>query len=82
MILLFLFENEIINYDLNIYQQIINKTESNSNLYCHFFYPEVKKFAREEEIKQIEEELTEKNLDISKFDQNRHEGENPSFVNG
>ena len=64
LILLFLFENNIINFDINIYQYIINKNESNGNRYCHFFYPEVKKFTTEEVIKRIENELITKNPDI------------------
>ena len=81
LILLFMFENDIINFDYDIYRLVINKNESNGNRYCHFFYPEVKKFATEEEIKRIESQLIEKNPNIfSNFDQSRHEGENPSKI--
>ena len=80
ILLLFLFENSIICSD-SIINLIINKIEKNGNRYCHFFYPEIKKFVDEEQIKKIEKEMIAKEPNIfDNFDQNRHKGENESYI--
>ena len=72
LILLFLFDNEVIKMDEKIYTEIINK----KNEYCHFFYPEIKSFLGSKRSKEIEEYA---NNDID-FDKKRHEGENDSYL--
>ncbi|KAK8871744.1 hypothetical protein M9Y10_007484 [Tritrichomonas musculus] len=75
-ILLFLFENKIINVDDQIYRELYLKTETNGNRYYHFFYPEIRIFPGYEKIEEIEEELTK--FDI--FNEKRHKGENDSYI--
>ncbi|KAK8860609.1 hypothetical protein M9Y10_012274 [Tritrichomonas musculus] len=72
LILLFLFDNEVIKMDEKIYTEIINK----KNEYCHFFYPEIKSFLGSKRSKEIEEYA---NNDID-FDKKRHEGENDWYL--
>ena len=81
MIVLFLFEREIITIDAIIYDKMCSKYEGNGNCYSHFFYPEIKKFLGDEKAKNIGEELLSINSNIfDHFDEKRHEGENDSFI--
>ena len=81
LIFIYLFENQIITFDDDIYKEIMSKIESNGIRYCHFFYPEVKKFVGEEKVKDIENELLLLNPKIfENFDEKRHEGENDSYI--
>ena len=80
-ILLFLFENQIIIYDEDINKEIISIIEENGNRYCHFFYPEVKEFNGEQKIRDIKNELLEKDSNVfDRFDEKRHEGENDTYI--
>lgn len=38
-------KNDIIKIDETIYNSILSKIEANGTKYCHFFYPELEKFA-------------------------------------
>ena len=82
LILLYLFENQIIKFSDSIFQKIVNINEPNKTRYCHFFYPEIIKFiADEDEIIQIEQELLTINSDILvRFEENRKEGQNESYI--
>ena len=77
IILLYLFENQILIVDDQIYKELIIKIETNGNRYCHFFYPELKEFIGEEKIKDIKEELL---YIFDRFDEKRHKGENDSYI--
>ncbi|KAK8844186.1 hypothetical protein M9Y10_024391 [Tritrichomonas musculus] len=80
-ILLFLIENKIITVDQNICIEIFNLNEPNGTRYCHFFFPEIKPFIKEETIKHIENELLSIDSNIfHNFDKKRHEGENDSYI--
>ncbi|KAK8839459.1 hypothetical protein M9Y10_031814 [Tritrichomonas musculus] len=81
VLLLFLLENNILILDEIIYNDISVKVEANNTKYCHFFYPEIKKFIGDEKTKEIEEELLSIDSNIfNNFDQKRHEGENDSYI--
>ena len=76
-ILLFLIENEIIKVDKCIAHKILTKSKNNGNGYGYFFYPEIKKFLTQKKIKEIKS----KNDNIfDNFDENRHKGENDSYI--
>ena len=80
-ILLFLLKKEIIMIDDDIYNELFSKTDSNGNRYCHFFYPELKKFKGEEKVKGIEKQIIGKDSNIfDGFEEKREEGENDSFI--
>lgn len=80
-IILFLFEKEIITLDSDIADEIINKTEFNDIHYCHFFYPELKKFYGEDKTKDIEKELLLYDSNVfDLYEKNRHEGENEAYI--
>ena len=68
-ILLFLFENDIIPADEAIANEIIR----NGAKFCHFFWPEIKKFLCKEKVQQFSE------FD-SNFDEKRRIGENDSYL--
>ncbi|KAK8880877.1 hypothetical protein M9Y10_003575 [Tritrichomonas musculus] len=74
LILLFLFEKKILQFDLNIYNAINSKIG-----YCHFFYPEIEEFLGEEKSKDIKNELLSIDPYIfENFDKKRHRGQNDS----
>ena len=80
-LLLFLFKKRIIVIDNIISNELLSKNEFNGNDYCHFFYPEIKKFIDKENIKSIEKELLEIDSNIfDHFDEKREEGENDTFI--
>ncbi|KAK8857347.1 hypothetical protein M9Y10_015751 [Tritrichomonas musculus] len=80
-ILLFLIENEIIKLDANIADSINNQYDKNGNRYRDFFYPELKPFLDQSKIKAIESYLLSENENIfDNFDENRHIGENNSYI--
>ena len=81
LILLYLFEKEIIVIDDIISQEIYKTVEKNGNRYCHFFYPEIKKFLKENQIQNIENDplFKEPNF-FDFFDEKRHLGENDSTI--
>ncbi|KAK8857366.1 hypothetical protein M9Y10_015771 [Tritrichomonas musculus] len=80
-ILLFLFQKEIIKIDESIVNCLLSKNDSNGNRYCHFFYPQIKKFISEEKVKNIEEELISKDSNVfDRFEEKQNEGENDSFI--
>lgn len=81
LFLLFLFEKEIITIDEEVKNELLFKIELNGNRFCHFFYPELKKFINDERIKEIESELLSIDSRIfDHFDKKRHEGENDAFI--
>ncbi|KAK8896811.1 hypothetical protein M9Y10_014732 [Tritrichomonas musculus] len=81
LILLYLFEKEIIVIDGIIAQEIYKTVETNGNRYCHFFYPEIKKFLKEYQIQCIENELLSKDPNFfDYFDEKRFLGENDSRI--
>ena len=81
IILLFLFDNRIIDIDENIFQLIYNTFEKNGNCYSYFFYPEIKNFLDEKSKKDIEDSFLAKDDNIfENFEQNRHKGENHSYI--
>lgn len=79
--LLFLFENQIISFDEAIYHKIISKSDRGIYGYGHFFYLEIKKFDNKEITELFENDLLKLNPKIfEEFDQNRHKGENDSYI--
>lgn len=81
ILLLFLLKNKIITITESIYEDMINKPESNDLKFCHFFYPELESFAGEEKMKEIKNELIKKNSNIfENYDLKRQEGENDSYI--
>ncbi|KAK8881362.1 hypothetical protein M9Y10_004098 [Tritrichomonas musculus] len=81
LIVLFLFKNDIITISEDIYEQIVSKIETNGNRYCHFFYPELKAYKGEEEMKSIKEELLAHDPTIfDEFERKRQEGQNDSYI--
>ena len=79
--LLFLFQKEIITIDDDIYNELLQKNEANGNRYSHFFYPELKKFKGDKEVKNIKKELIDIDKNIFElFEENRDKGENDSFI--
>ena len=61
LILLFLFENEMIHFDIYIEDSINMMKFEDGTEYCHFFYPEIKNAEKKYifNIKTIEKELFE-----------------------
>ena len=57
LILLLLFQKEIILFDEYIYNFIIDRVDVNGTKYSHFFLPEIRKFATEEKLRMIEKEI-------------------------
>ena len=81
LIVLFLFESNIIKMEHRIYLDLIDIEESNGTKYCYFFFPEINKFVQETNIKYKEiETLTNENKRIIDFDVKRHIGENDSYL--
>ncbi|KAK8892416.1 hypothetical protein M9Y10_029643 [Tritrichomonas musculus] len=81
LILKYLIDSEIINVSEEICKEIIYKIELNGTKYCHFFYPEIKKFIDDDKIKEIEKELLSENPNIfDNFESKLLEGENDSYI--
>ena len=78
LILLFLFENDIIHFDEKIEMAIMNKAYNDGTKLCHFFYPEIKKINK---FSNIEKELYTIDPNIfDNFEEKRHFGENDSYI--
>lgn len=81
LILLFLFDNEIISVDKRIYIELIRIKESNGIGYCDFFFPEIKKYLEEDNNNFIDiNELENKISNIINFEEKRRAGENDSYL--
>ena len=81
MILLFLFENNIVTITDQIYKEMIGKIESNCNRYWYFFYPEIEKFIGEEKMKDFKNEILSKYPNFfDNFDDKRKEGQNDFYI--
>ena len=83
-ILLFLFNNKILEFDQNIYTVISLDNYFTESNFFHFFRPEIKLFESEQEIKKEtneEEECYEPDSDVlNNFEEKRQIGENDSYV--
>ena len=81
MILLFLLKSGILTISDSIFKEMMLKVDSSGYFYCHFFYPELEKFAGEEKMKDIKDELLLNNPNMfENFDMKRQEGENDSYI--
>lgn len=82
MILLYLFQNEVITISLPIYKGIINRIEHNQNRYSYFFYPEIEKFTGPQPIKAIKNEILERKDPhaFENIEEKRQEGQNDLYV--
>ena len=81
IIVLFLLKSDILTITESIYKEMISKLDPNGMKYCYFFYPEIEKFIGEEKMKDIKNELLEKDPQIfENFENNRQEGENDSYL--
>ena len=70
LIILFLFERNIIKMDKRIYIDLIDIKDPNGIRYCNFFFPEIKRFVNKEEIKYIDIEVFENEINqIVNFDE-------------
>ena len=74
-IILYLFQNSIIELDEEIFKEMVNTSESNGNRYCHFFYPEIEKYIGEKDAKNLAPQPLPED-----FFQKRQEGENDSYL--
>ncbi|KAK8840556.1 hypothetical protein M9Y10_030765 [Tritrichomonas musculus] len=74
LILLFLFENQIISFDEYILNYITFSLEAKRANLIQFFLPEIKK------IKEKYENDIKYKLDYDNFEENRHIGENESYI--
>ena len=82
LILLFLIENNFIMINESNINDLI-KSNTDKNKYCHFFYPEVKKFINPIIKKEIENELLRQDSTIfDSFNVKRQRGENDSYICG
>ena len=80
-ILLFLLNQNILTLDESIFNSIIETREENGVKFCHFFIPEIKKFAEERGIKIDESELFDLEPDdLVNYEDKRKTGENESYV--
>ena len=78
LIILFLIKCQIIVIDEKIVTEIQN---TKSQLYCHFFFTEIKDFLSKQDLDSIEQELIQNDSDIFiNFDYNRQIGENESYI--
>ena len=76
-ILLFLIETKIITIDEEIYN-LMQKIDFDKIRYCHFFYPQIKSFIKDETIKN---ELLQYDFNIfDDFEQKQKNGENESII--
>ena len=87
-ILLFFFQNKIVVPDKSIASFLVCQIESNTssqeeqkNDNALFFYPEIKEFIDDEELKEkIEKRLENLQIKYSIFDENRTIGENDNYI--
>lgn len=81
LILLFLFEKNIIYMDDEILNIFLENQDSNGIKYCHFFLPEIQKFIEPDEYKEIENEASKFDPDYNiGYDIKRHIGQNNSYI--
>ncbi|KAK8849997.1 hypothetical protein M9Y10_018591 [Tritrichomonas musculus] len=73
LILLFLIQEQIINFNSNIIS-IMRGNKYESEHYLQYFYPEVKPFLREEEIEALSMEIP------NDFDERRKNGQNDKYL--
>lgn len=78
LLLLYLIENEFITIDESIVRMIYKRKQ---HKFCHFFFPEIKRFISDEKRELFERELLNHDPNIfDDFEKNRKIGENDSFI--
>lgn len=78
LLVLILVENEIITVDYKISELIYYTNNQTNTKYHQFFYPEIKKYLESQEIKKLEQEISQQ--DINEFKNKRKIGQNEIYL--